>query len=397
MSHANQNTNSALDLFLKAFFILMPFGVPLFARLVPSDFFILAASFSIFFSHKRKNLKLCRLDGLFLIFLGVSVFGKEAFFYPRSFIFEVSSIIFLYFSLRIVSSEIPNEEKLESFLNLLRISFIAMLAVNTVAIFFKLAGFKLFNTILFNPTLRLKGAFSLPNQLGITILLLAPIVFYKGTDGLVKRMLIFSMMLLNTTEIGARGIFWISIMEIAIIELFIFKEVKLKKNLLKMLVLSVTVVTVFCILSGEFSLKRSLGQIKNFPMAYDESRISTFRKAVNTMPDWLTGYGLGCFKNNHPFEIHNLPISILVETGIFGFSIALIGYILSTLHIFIRQKVYSIPNFYPCFKMSILVGLTIGMLHNITTNRCFWLILTISYAVSNFKTLENDRRDVLKL
>jgi hypothetical protein len=197
------------------------------------------------------------------------------------------------------------------------------------------------------------------------------------------------MILLNTTEVGARGIFWISLFEIFVIEMFIFKEAQMKRNALKAAILLATIIAVFCVLSGEFSLKRSLGQVKNFPMAYDESRVSTFRKAVNTMPDWFSGYGLGCFKNKHPFEIHNLPLSILVETGVFGFAVAFICYIIATWPIFLRNISFLKPKFHPCLTLSILIGLLVGMLHNLTTNRSFWLILALSYSISQITAIRN--------
>ncbi len=191
--------------------------------------------------------------------------------------------------------------------------------------------------------------------------------------------------------IGARSCMLIALFQVIWTELAIYgKEDSLLPKWLRMSLFMAAVLAAGLVLSGEFTLQRSLGTAGVTDLVNDEPRQRQLERAIEHIPEWTTGMGLGCFKVIHREELHNTPVNLLVETGIGGFAAAH-----GALLLIVLPVIRTLRNGTRAEKhragvlLSVVMSLyLLGLFHNLLRNRFVWLILALAAGMGHGKDRE---------
>ncbi|EKD83833.1 MAG: hypothetical protein ACD_39C00418G0001 [uncultured bacterium] len=192
------------------------------------------------------------------------------------------------------------------------------------------------------------------------------------------------MLIVNAGAIASRSAFWLCLFEILYIEFFVYAKKMAAHNILKGLGLFCIMGTLLVFFGEDFNFQRSLGQLEASPLLFDEPRMMILRKTLQTLPAWVQGYGLGCFKASNELEIHNTPLSILVETGFMGFISALM-FVLTIFQSLWRTDSAGHQMIKKGLMLSFAAIIFHSLFRNLLTNRAGWFILALCYCCRHFQ------------
>ncbi|MBU1109248.1 MAG: hypothetical protein KKB51_21395 [Candidatus Riflebacteria bacterium] len=305
------------------------------------------------------------------------------------------AMLFLFVCFKITSDFLDSRERFDKAVVLTGNAMAALLAINTITVFSyntlaqELTGF-------FFTSAKLSWPFEFSGQLGISLTLLFPVCLCSRSFPWLQRVLLYVMLIVNAGAIASRSVFWLCLFEIIYIEFFVYAKKVAAHNILKGLGLFCIMAALIVFFGEDFNFQRSLGQLEASPLLFDEPRMMTLRKTLQTVPAWIQGYGLGCFKAFNELEIHNTPLSILVETGFMGF-ISAFMFIVT-----IFKSIWWIDSAkHQTIKKGLIISFAAilfnGMFRNLLTNRACWFILALCYCSRHFqKDLATDMATTLQ-
>jgi hypothetical protein len=372
-----------------AYFLLVPLGLPLSSGLVIGDLpaFVLIL-FSLAGILAGESRSFGKTEGWFTFLVGCSLLGTEVTRVPEFYLKELSSVLFLFICLKITADFLSSEEKLARATLFTANATTTLLIINCIAL---LSHYTLGSELtrpFFSGGEKLSWPFEFSGQLGISLTILFPLALCTRRMSEAARLLLYAVMILNAGAIASRSVFWLSIFQILYIEFLIYTEKSYARNAFKLLLLLCAVGTLLMLFGENYSFQRSLGQIEKSPLLFDEPRIATLREALRTLPNWLQGYGLGCFKAFHKLEIHNTPLTLLVETGFAGF-FAATAFIVSIFITFWRSRL-RFSLIWHGQMLSFLAVLTNSMFRNLVTSRVSWFILALCLSHRHFRQQTTD-------
>ena len=388
--------NSKLPLTLSLYIILFPLATGLIGdSFIVSDIFFLSFIFLCLIEILyQKRFRLISLDAFFLIFVSLTTLGETISTHLQAYLFEVSSFIYMYIGARCISGHINTPEKLKSFISLIRKMFLIFLLFSTVLIVIKSLGFNQLTETFFKHQMKYKGFFKISNQMAIFLICLWPVTVVGLTEKPVWRFSLYFLFFVVLSYTASRSGFWIGIGQTILIEAILCGKKQNKFLLTRFFSLIAIILLVVSIMATLPSMKRSLGNIKKAGLTIDQPRVKNFRNAFNASKFWLSGYGLGCFDQNHRHEIHNTPLSVLVETGIFGFLILSLGFIVFFNAFIKTDSCTNLPGFKGALIVSCLGIAGIGTVHYLLRTRSCWLIFSMMISLIKFQksmeTLTNE-------
>lgn len=361
-----------------AWFFLIPFGLPLAHGLVISDLPAVALIFLSFIGIiKGSTICFNRTEAWFVFLIGCSLLGAEVTRVPNFYLYELSATLFLFVCFKIAADFLKCKERLGHAARLTGNAVVLHLLINTIAVACQNHfGFE-FDSF-FSGGEKLSWPFEFSGQLGISLTILFPLAICSRNFTTFQRFLLHAMFLLNTGAIASRSAFWLSLCEVLYIEFVVYTQTSSAGKIFKSLLLICVVGLLIMFFGENYNFQRSLGQVEISPLLFDEPRLATLHDALKTLPTWLHGYGLGCFKAFHQLEIHNTPLSFLVETGFPGFFAAamFIGSIF--LH-FWRARRETAGLLWHGLLISFAAVLVNAMFRNLVTSRACWFILSLCY------------------
>ncbi len=378
-----------------AFFLLIPAGFPLYSRFVLSDLpaMIIVAGLLlrlIFVSPPKFSI----IDAWFLFFVGTSALGREVATVPGAYFFELLAVVFLFACFRAVAEILSSENALSRAFTLVGNSLIFILALNFLAVIVQRTGISPEFASVFFPgnAEKLCWPFQFSGQLGLSLTILFPVCIGSRSFTLPVRLLLYIMFLVNTGATGSRSVFWIALFEIFYAEFFMHKTLSVQKNFMKGLALCCSTGLTLLFFADDFSFQRSMGQIDASPLFFDEPRWNQIRLALRSLPVWLQGLGLGCCDFVFKTEIHNTPLSLIVETGLFGFGAACL-FLFEILKAFYQANLQQHHLLKKALAMSLLTICFHAFFRNLVSNRACWLILAFCFSCKNFATRAESRGD----
>lgn len=255
-----------------------------------------------------------------------------------------------------------------------------LLAVSLAAIFLRSLGELELTDILFSVHGSFKGLFNFTNQMAILLVCFWPLAIMRAKQQPLKRFICYFMLMAVLVSVASRSGFWIAVGQSIIVELFFSRGQKKMNIVLRFSALASVVALVISLLATDPGLHRSLGSLEHAPLSFDEPRIKNFREALNSAPDWLRGYGLGCFDQTHVHEVHNTPFSVLVETGVVGFMAFIAIFAFYALKFYRSSEIEELPNLKFALSLAWLGLISMGMFHYLLRNRSVWLIVALTIA-----------------
>ncbi|NCB37394.1 MAG: hypothetical protein EOM80_01385 [Erysipelotrichia bacterium] len=330
-----------------------------------------------------------KTDGYFIFFVACSLMGAEVTGVPKFYLFELSAVLFLFACFKAVSEFLKTREYLARACVLSGNAMLLVMGINTLVVALHYPDtIDLFAS--FFTSEKLSWPFQFSGQLGLSLTILFPLCICSRPFSSVQRMLIYVMFVVNTGAVGSRSVFWLALAEILYAEFFMYFSRSVYRNLLKAAMLFLVIGGLIVFLGNEFSFQRSLGQIEEIPLLFDETRVVILRDAVRTWSVWIQGYGLGCFKAFNEMEIHNTPFSLLVETGLGGF-VAAMCFLFSIVAAFWQGAKKDNSLLASAIVLSLLAIIYHSMFRNLLTNRTCWFVLSLCYS---FKYFQGDKASV---
>ncbi|OIP27501.1 hypothetical protein AUK22_05525 [bacterium CG2_30_54_10] len=308
-----------LPLWAKVYLSILPIGLPLVGLVEGSDFFLLAGIAGMFFSALRQGVWCFRLtDGLFLAFAGVACLGTDIGSYPGAFFFNLGAITFLFLGSRALAQTVSGGKDLSRLMWWGSRLFFPIVAGYAALFALHAFGFQEWTFGSFVGKLTFPFRFS--NQLGGYLLGALPLAIGCGRKSLPARFFLYLGFLIVIAGVGSRSAMLIAILEFIVLEAICVGDDPLPPAI-RVAGLGCLIAWMGYALSGEWTFMRAIGAIDSLPFTSDPPRIEQIRRAVEFLPFWLQGIGLGCFFGGHTLEIHITPISLLTETGIGGLSL----------------------------------------------------------------------------
>jgi hypothetical protein len=295
-----------------------------------------------------------------------------------AYVFELGSFIFMYIGARCIAGELDAPEALKKFLGITNKMFLFFLLLFAALILLRNLGFNELTSFFFMTGNRFKGFFNFTNQLSIFFICLWPFAMLDCADKPVARFFFYGIYLVVLTYIGSRSGFWIGLAQTVLIEIFIGQRQRLWTLAVSLAALGAIVFLTITLMATEPSLQRSMGEERYATLELDEARLINFRQAFNASENWLLGYGLGCFDQNHRHEVHNTPFSVLVETGVLGFISFALFIIVIGIGVFRALPLSSVPNLKAALYISLLGMFGVGMFIYLLRNRSCWLVFAIA-------------------
>ncbi|EKD80924.1 MAG: hypothetical protein ACD_39C02090G0004 [uncultured bacterium] len=367
-----------------AYFFLVPFGMPVSMGLVIGDL----PAFGLLFLTLAKALSgnpitSGKAEAWFVLFIGCSLLGIEVTGVPDFYLRELLAVLFLFACFKVTADFLNNRDRFERATAITGYAVISLLVINTLAVLsHNNLTYELTKSFL--PDDKLSWPFEFSGQLGISLAVLYPICICIRNWSSPHRLIMHLMLIVNAGAIGSRSVFWLCLCEIFYVEAFIFSTKSAVINVFKIIALLFSIGTVITFFGESFSFQRSLGQIKEIPLLFDEPRMMILRKALRTVPTWFQGYGLGCFKAFHGIEIHNTPLSILVETGFIGL-VSAACFIGSILLAFWRSRTSQNALIKHGLALSVFAILCNSMFRNLVSSRACWFVLALCYCFRHFQ------------
>lgn len=330
----------------------------------------------------EKQFRLSSLDALLLLFLALSLIGKNVWLHPSAYFFELFSLLLLYCGSSIIAAEIGEEEKLQKFLIYFSTMFRTVIIFSSLIIVLKQMNFHEISAPFFSVHDNFKGLFNFTNQMAIFIICLWPLAIVEYSENPLRRYFFYGALFLTMASVASRSGFWIVILQAIMVEIFLPRtNRKWSLTISALALLSVLSITI-TFLGTDTGLQRSLGHLEHAPLTVDEPRMKNFREAFNSASSWIRGYGLGCFDQTHVHEVHNTPFSILVETGVPGLITA--GFFIILILIsFLKSK--PLPA-NAVLKKALMISwagiVSVSMFHYLLRNRSCWIILAITIALT---------------
>lgn len=381
---AMSEIDSGFSWWWTAWFFLIPFGLPLTHGLVISDLPAIALILtSIIGIIKGNAIRFSKTEACFVFFVGCSLLGAEITRVPAFYLYELSAVLFLFACFKISANFLQSKKRLEHAVRLTGNAVALHLLINTIVIAsHNFLGFE-FNSF-FSGGEKLSWPFAFSGQLGISLTIIFPLAVCSRNFTTLQRFLLHVMFLLNTGATASRSVFWLSLCEVLYLEFVVYTQMSSVRKIFKALLLLCVVGLLIMFFGESYNFQRSLGQVETSPLLFDEPRLGTLRDALRTLPTWLQGYGLGCFKAFHELEIHNTPLSILVETGFAGF-VATTMFISTIFLCFWRARKKAVILLWHGLFMSFVAVLVNAMFRNLVTSRICWFILALCYCHRHFQ------------
>jgi len=380
----NEKSTDQFSRWWAAYFLLLPFGQPLTRGLVIGDLpaiALMVISFAAVFRGKLPEIG--KTEAWFIFLTGCSLLGIELTRAPDFYLKELTSMVFLFVCFKITADFLNSEERLAKAIELTGKAAATLLLINSVVLLSHKTMALEFTSRFFSAGEKLSWPFEFSGQLGISLTVLFPLTLCARRLTGIQRAIIYSMMLLNTGAIASRSVFWLSMFQVIYIEFFVYAENSTKRNIFKLLLLACAAGLLVMFFGESYSFQRSLGQLESSPLIFDEPRVATLREALRTLPTWLQGYGLGCFKAFHELEIHNTPLSLLVETGFAGF-LAATAFIASIFIAFWRSRLRH-SLLWHGLLLSLIAVMANGMFRNLVSSRVSWFILALCLSHRHFQ------------
>lgn len=364
-----------LSKLLMLYFALFIFARVLVFRIVISDIPIFIILFlEIYHVAVDRAVRVNRLDAVFLSFIGISMVGMNVTNFPATYFQEIVIVVFLYISARMISMELSSFDKIKSALNILSNSVFILILFLSVIVLARQLEINFFVDWILPEGDRLSWPFVFPNQLGIALTVLFPVTMLS-CEKFWKRCIVYFAMILVVGAVGSRASFAILCAEIFFLELIFLEELFTMQFIVKGVVLFIIFSGLLMLTSESYVFRRSTGQIKKTPMFYDRSRITTITEAFSLPNSFILGNGLGCFKKSHKYEIHNTPISLFIETGLFGFIIALYVFYLIIQPVMIAWR--SENRLIKLLMVAVFAIIFQSMVTNLIRTRAVWLIIAL--------------------
>jgi len=392
---------ASLPAWLSWYLLLMPLGIPLFTYLVPADLCLVVVLVMCLGSRWQEGIP--RLPApadvrweaaLFVAFLGFSLLGVSVFQNSDSYIFDLVSVLWLFTGAWLIQSELKTDALVATGVSWFNRLFLPVLLFNLAGMATHWLGLDEYTGGVFS--FRLYLPFRFPILLGAYLITAYPFAVAWRMLSFRKRMAAGIGFLTVVSGIGARSCMLIAVFQVIWIELVIYgKERSLFPRWLKMSLFVAGVLVAGLMLSGEFTLQRSLGTAGVKDLVNDEPRQRQLECATEHLPEWMTGIGLGCFKVVHGEELHNTPVNLLVETGIGGFATAHVALLLIFLPV-IRKIRYGTrvekhrAGILLCVALSLYL---LGLFHNLLRNRFVWLVLALAAGMGDRNGQEEAVRD----
>jgi hypothetical protein len=359
-----------------AYFLLLPFAIPVKYGLVLGDLPALVL-ISIALIKSASFFRFSATEAWFALLIGISLIGCEVTRVPAFYGTELAALLFLFACGKITADYLVDQHKLAMAIKLVSLSVIAVLIINTAAVsLHNLTDGERAGSF-FSTSGKLSWPCEFSGQLGIALNILFPLIFWQRQPT-AKRFLLYGMLALNTGAIASRSVFWLSTAEILYLEFFLHGDNKPGKIVAKLLLLLCMAGMLTLYFGESYSFQRSLGQLEKNPLLFDEPRLISLRAALRTLPNWLQGYGLGCFKVFNHYEIHNTPLSLLVETGFIGFFAGCM-FLANIFMIFWRSPERGSPLWHVLLLSLIALAIT-SLFRNLVTSRVSWFILALCWS-----------------
>lgn len=326
------------------------------------------------------TLRISHFDAFFLAFVGVALTGHNVLSHSGAFTFELGSLILLYVGSVIIADLLSTAKEFKHFIELTGSMLAVLLAFSGIVIFLKMAGLTEETAIFFSKHNTYRAMFNFTNQLAIFLICLWPIAVLRFAESTWKRLLLYAAFFLTVSSIGSRSGFWLALVQTLLVEIFLPPPRRILNIVLSCLAVGCIIALVISLLATDLGLQRSLGNLEKASLGFDESRVVNYRQAINSSPTWIRGYGLGCFDQTHRHEVHNTPFSLLVETGVFGFSIVAFVFI-SLLWLFFQSVP---PEEFAKVKVALYLAwggiVAVGMFHYLLRNRAAWIVFALTMA-----------------
>lgn len=385
------NSEERLSPVLVGFLIALPFAVGIIGKsfIVADIFLIFLLVSGLIKSLFEKTLRLDAIDAAFIALVGISLLGKNALVHVSAFVFELASLIFLYLGCRFIARDIAAEVRLFKVTALIGNILRTFLLVAFVVILLRNAGLTEITEIFYSVHGSFKGLFNFTNQLAIFMVCFWPIAMFTYGPRPLKRFCFYAVFFSVMVSVASRSGLWIAVGQTVVLELYFSRDKKRIDTFVRFLALAGVIAMVVSLMATDPGLQRSLGNLEHAPLSFDQPRVKNFREAFNAAPDWLRGYGLGCFDQTHVHEVHNTPFSLLVETGIFGFLISLVIFFKIAAG-FYRSKANLAQ---PDVKMALYLAwagiIGMGMFHYLLRNRAAWVLLAMTLAFVKISSLKD--------
>ena len=371
-----------LPVLLCCYVIALPFATGIIGKsfIVADIFLLLLIATGFYRTLVSGKLQANPGDAGFLILVGASFAGKHVLAEPQAFAFELGSLVFMYFGARVIAGYINDKQQFGKLLLLIARLIICLLMASLAAIFLRQLGELELTEFFFSVHGSFKGLFNFTNQMAIFLICFWPLTIMREDLGSLKRFVCYFMLLAVMVSVASRSGFWIAVGQTIIIELIFSRGKKRMNTFLRFSALASVVALVISLLATDPGLHRSLGSLEHAPLSFDEPRIKNFREAFNSAPDWLRGYGLGCFDQKHVHEVHNTPFSVLVETGVVGFMAFMAIFAFYALRFFRSSEIEGLPDLKLALGLAWSGIISMGMFHYLLRNRSVWLILALTIA-----------------
>jgi len=331
------------------------------------------------------SLKHRKIDLVFMIFIGFSLLGADITAYPQVFFQELITIVYLFCLMRTISGYISTVEDASTAVRYFSIFFIPLLMILNTVFILRGLGFAHLTTTFFSFARKLNWPYDFPNQLAAYMLCAFPLVFIFKFVRSIFRFFIYFGFLVVLGGIASRSGLFIGLGEIIAVELVLAPSLSHLNKYVSLATIGCGIVTIGFILTQEWTFLRAIGAIENLPITFDTARYMQLLKLLDLLPYWITGLGLGCFKMAYAGriihdEVHNVILSLLVESGIGGlFAMAWI-FVLSlapTWKLFI-SGIETERLLAKCLIIAVFGLLCFGMFQNLLRNRFLWMLLGLS-------------------
>ncbi len=371
-----------MPVLLSCYVIALPFAIGIIGKsfIVADIFLLLLIGVSFYNFLLRGGFRANPADAGFLLLIAASLAGKHVLAEPEAFAFELASLIFMYVGARVIAARIDRRKKLEKLFNFIASLTMVLLSVSTLIIFFRHFGEVGLTKSFFSVYGNFKGLFNYTNQMAILLVCFWPFFITRLSDKPFFKLFWYFIVFSVTVSIGSRSGFWVIFLQTALIELMPFRRKKVSKVFLRFGSLIAVVALTISLLATDSGLQRSLGDAGTGPRSSNVLRVKNFREALNSAPDWLRGYGLGCFDQTHVHEVHNTPFSVLVETGVVGFMAFIAIFAFYALKFYRSSEIEELPNLKFALSLAWLGLISMGMFHYLLRNRSVWLIVALTIA-----------------
>ncbi|MBF0544870.1 MAG: hypothetical protein HQM08_10575 [Candidatus Riflebacteria bacterium] len=372
----NSRQDFPTPFWLKGFLLTLPFGFQLIPQIVIADFFALYGIFTFLKKVVAKEIPLFeKSDSFFVCFLGFSFFGADILFFPRNFLFELVTLLFLFGLYKSVSWEIRSIKSFREAINLLNYLFFPLIITLGCVSILRMLGFSEISRLFYSQAGKIAWPYSFSNQLGAYLIGGFPFAAGFYSTNLKKKIVMYSFFMIVIFETGARSVLGLALFEVFLLEFIAVIESRNFSEKLAFAAIFFIFILFSLFWANEFAFKRALGALDNTPLTYDYTRSQNYSEALEAMNGWWAGVGLGCFKALHQFEVHNTPLSLLSETGIPGFMLFFIwlsGVFFPLLNSAIIRKCNGLM-----LAAAVLALFCLGFFHNLLRNRFLWTLLAL--------------------